>query len=613
MESGDGRTKMSLLPTPGLAAIAQLEAVPRGQMEFNGRTFVVAGTKLYEILLISLGGSGIPIQVSTNVLSGAVALANDGLPASLAANENQLLVTSGGSVYVYYLNTMKDSVTGATITAGTFKQVPASNFTLSSGNAPVVEVEFCDSFFLALIANSQNVQISNVLDGFNWIPGGSIVGGVYTGGVSSQIVVSVYPDNVIGMSVDHRVLWLHGRKKTVGYVSGDPQNIFAVQPGAFIEQGAVATFAISQLDNSIFWVSGDDKGDGMGFRLNGLTPQRITTHAVELAWKSYPKRSDAVSYTYQDNGHSFWVILFQSANNGNGATWVYDIASGLWHERDFLNETSGASLGHPSWNHAYWNGAHIVGDWRSSTLYHMDSTFYDNAGVPITRVRRAPHISTELEMMRYDRFILDVESGVSVTGTAPIILQSPNGSLWRLSTNDSGNLTTTLTVLGGTVSVIKLNDPTKAATWQLAVTNAGVLTTTSIGLDITQPTAILIQSTSKATKWNMGVTLIGLLTTVKTNAALPTLQLNGGVGPYVYLRFSDDAGHTWSNAQSRTMGAPGQFRTRVIWWRLGASRVRTLEVSCSEPVPFRIVDGYINAAPGFQPSERMTKQLQKVA
>jgi hypothetical protein len=600
---------MTLLNTPGLAILAQLDAASRAELEFNGMLYVVGGVNFYQVILVSPPTLTSPAVVSLTALNPGAPMANDGLPASIAANENQLLISSAGNVYIYYLNKINDSVTGLPIAAGTFKQVPASNFTTAGGNAPVKQVAFCDSFFLALIANSQSIQISNVLDGYNWIPGGSIVGGVYTGGVSSQIIVSVYPENVVGMIVDHRNLWLLGRKATVAYSSGDPINIFTVQPGSFVEQGAIATFAMSKLDNSPFWVSGDDKGDGMGFRLNGLTPQRITTHAVELAWKSYPKRSDAVSYAYQDQGHAFWVVLFPSANNGNGATWVYDVATGLWHERDLLSEATGGSLGHPSWNHAYWNGFHVVGDWRSANLYQMSTSFYSNAGVPIIKLRRAPHISTELEMTRFDKFTLDMETGLGpepplqTGGGSPTILtlKDANGILWGVTVTSAGLLQTTSGSLGAAQTIF-LN--VGAATWQLGVTIAGLLTTTVVTFNAANPSTIPMVSPTNA--WNLSVTATGLLQTSQNFSLFAR-------GPLVWLRWSDDAGHTWSNAQSRDAGQAGQWKTRVIWYRLGAARIRTLEVTCSESVPIRIVNGYINAEPGYKPSERLVRQYQKVS
>jgi hypothetical protein len=582
-ESGDGRSKMILLQTPGILSIAQLDGAPRGQLEFNGRLFVIAGTKLYEIVMLSPSSGIIPIIIQANVLG---TVANDGLPASLAANQFQLLMCSAGNVYLLNLAT------------NAFSQVAASNFTLSTGPAPVIQVAFCDSFFLALIKNSQTVQISNVLDGANW-------------NLNGQIVVSVYPENVVGMIVDHRELGLIGRKKSQIYFASGSANVFDAQPGGLIEQGGAATFAINQLDNSVFWLGADEKGSLVGWRLNGYTPVRVSTFATELAWQKYPKSSDAVSYAYQDGGHSFWVILFPSANNGNGATWSYDTASGLWHERDFLNVTSGASMGHPSWNHSFAFGSHIVGDWRSANLYQMSLQFFDNAGVPITRVRRAPHISTELETVRHSRFELDMETGLSAVGTTPVVLASPNGTLWQITITDDGLLHTAAGP-GGVTPVI-LTDATNAATWQVGVNNAGLLTTTSIALDPIQPKVIPFVSPTKATAWNLQVTVGGLLQTVKITTGLPTLSLNGGLGPLVWLRWSDDGGHSWSSPQSRSAGAPGEYKTRVVWRRLGRARVRTYEVSCSEPVPVRFVDAYVNATPGFGPSERLPHTLRKVA
>lgn len=572
------------MPTPGLSSIAVLDGAPRGQLEFNGRLFVIAGTKLYELALLSTGSPGIPIQVQTTVLG---TVANDGLPASLAANQFQLLMCSAGNVYLLNLAT------------NAFSQVPASNFTLSTGPAPVIQVAFCDSFFLALIKNSQTVCISNVLDGANW-------------NLNGQIVVSVYPENVVGMIVDHRELGLIGRKASQIYFASGSNNVFDPQPGGLVQQGGAATFAMNQLDNSVFWLGADEKGNRIAWRLNGYTPVRVSTFATEFAWQKYPTASDAVSYAYQSNGHAFWVILFPSANNGNGATWVYDASIGLWHERDFLNVVTGYSMGHPSWNHSFWNGFHIVGNWRSSNLYQMDDNFFDNAGVPIIRVRRAPHIATELETTKHSRFILDMETVASALGQAPVVLQSPNGSLWQLGVTDTPVLTAT-SVPTGTVQIIKLTDPTKATTWRVGVNNIGQLTTTSIALDLTQPLAFIVLSSSRITAWNMQVNAGGLLQIPTIKVPLPTQQLNGGQGPFVYLRWSDDGGHTWSSAQPRSGGASGQFKTRVVWRRLGRARIRTYEVSCSEPVPIRIIDAYINAQPGYQPAERLPHQIRKVA
>lgn len=573
-----------------------LDGPPRGQFEFNGRLFAVGQANFYEVIP-TFATNGQFISATVNALNGALPLANDFLPASMAANETQLLIASGGSVYIYYLAAMVDSVTGLPVAKGTFQQVAASNFTLSTGNAPVKQVVFCDSFFLALIANSQTIGISNVLDGNNW-------------NLNGQIVVSVYPDNVVGLLVDHREVWVFGRKSAVVYFASGSLSVFDVAPGGFVEQGSGATFATSRLDNSMFWVGGDDRGNAVGWRATGYNASRITTHPVEFAWQKYPKVSDAVSYAYQDSGHTFWVIYFPSANNALGATWVYDTATGLWHERDFLNEITGQSLAHPSWNHAFAFGQHIVGDWNTPNLYWMSLNFLDNDGVPIIRLRTAPHIFTEEERIEHTRFELDMDLGVGATGAANFfVLQDSSGKFWKLTVTDAGLLQTSPTVAVGGNPLI-LTDPTLAATWIVGITTAGLLTTTSTTLNLTKPTSFLMAGPSSA--WSLSVTAIGLFQTTVLAGGIPA-----GANPFIpliFLDWSNDGGKTWSNKQGRSFGALGDTRIpRPVWRRLGQARVRTYRITCSEAVPVRIFDAYVNANPGFQPTERIVHQYRKSA
>jgi hypothetical protein len=50
---------------------------------------------------------------------------------------------------------------------------------------------------------------------------------------------------------------------------------------------------------------------------------------LEYAIQSYGNITDAIGYTYQQDGHPFYVLIFPSAE----ATWVYDVSTQLWHER----------------------------------------------------------------------------------------------------------------------------------------------------------------------------------------------------------------------------------------------------------------------------------------
>lgn len=68
--------------------------------------------------------------------------------------------------------------------------------------------------------------------------------------------------------------------------------------------------------------------------------------------------------------------------------------------------------------------------------------------------------------------------------------------------------------------------------------------------------------------------------------AEPGVGLEDGDVPLVILSWSDDGGHTWSNEHERdaSMGAVGEYLTRVKWRRLGAGRDRVFRVATSEAV-----------------------------
>lgn len=67
-----------------------------------------------------------------------------------------------------------------------------------------------------------------------------------------------------------------------------------------------------------------------------------------------------------------------------------------------------------------------------------------------------------------------------------------------------------------------------------------------------------------------------------------------GSTPIVMLRTSDDGGKTWSSEKTASAGPIGQYSKRVFWTRLGASRMRMFEVTVSDPIPFRLIDAYLN-------------------
>lgn len=237
------------------------------------------------------------------------------------------------------------------------------------------------------------------------------------------------PDKLVSLIVDHRELWLPGEKSTEVYFNaGDPDNPFERINGAYLETGCVAYDSLAKLDNATYWLSADDRGTGMVVRAEGYVPRRVSDHAVEHAIAGYSRIDDAFAYTYQQEGHSFYVLTFPTAD----ATWVYDAASNMWHERGWFDIANNVIRRHRSNCHAVFAGRHVVGDFENGNLYFLDLDYYRDNTDLIKRVRTAPHLSDmDYAWQVYDNLILDMTVGVGNT-------EVPNPQLMLEWSKDGG-------------------------------------------------------------------------------------------------------------------------------------------------------------------------------
>lgn len=361
----EASTLKSYFGTPGLSVFNTFPQSPVRGLLFTGtQLYVVAGGQLY---VYSNAGTA-------PTLIGSVA--NDGKPASLAFNNIQVLIVAGGHAYCYTIST-------ATLTEVT---------SLLAGT-PLM-CDYSDTYFIVCFKNSNKFQMSQVLDGTTW-PG--------------QLVnaVSVFAENITAIKCNHRELWVFGQQRSQPYQDTGSTEVFDPISGAMIELGCVAAFSPARVDNSIFWIGQDERGAAMAWRSNGYTPQRISTHAVELWLTQQANLSSLVSYSYQDRGHIFWVLYVP----GGDVTWVYDVGENMWHKR--ASGTTFPLKPHYSWCHAYAFGMHLVGDWNTGNLYVMSFSNYTDNGKSILRLRRSPTVTNEMNWMYHKQITLDFDTGQS--------------------------------------------------------------------------------------------------------------------------------------------------------------------------------------------------------
>jgi hypothetical protein len=365
IESQGAQTQRSYFGTPGLKVFTTFPDTPvRGQIWIGSRWFVVAGTSLFEVQ-----------EDGTQTNRGNIS--RDDNEVSIVASNTQLLIVSANNAYCF---TLADN--------------SLTNVTDQLAGIPI-QCEFSDGYFIVIFDDSNKFQMSDILDGTTW-PGLQVN------------AVSVFPENIISIIVSHRELWVFGQFHAQPYQNTGTDEIFDVIPGALVDTGAIATFGRNLVDNTIFWISEDQRGAKQAWRANGYTPQRISTHAVEVALSSYKNVPDMVSYSYQEDGHLFWVLYVPDAD----CTWVYDVAENLWHKRAEWHQNTATWGPHRSWNHAYAFGKHYVGDWQTGNLYEMSLDFYDDNGNAIRRLRRSPTLVNEMEFIYHNRLTVDFATGL---------------------------------------------------------------------------------------------------------------------------------------------------------------------------------------------------------
>lgn len=211
------------------------------------------------------------------------------------------------------------------------------------------------------------------------------------------------PDNLVRVTSFNSALWLWGTTSyEVYYNSGNADFPFEQISGAVnTSRGLLAKMCVSQEDNSMFFI-GDDR---VAYRVQGYTPQRVSTHAVESEWEGYDTVSDAFGFIYTQAGHKFWIVTFPT----EGKTWVMDIATGMWHQRkSYLLDRLRIN------GYAKFAGKHLVFDYSNGKIYEWDLDVYAEAGNTIERIAEGSVVWKEGDRLIYDMVHLDLDAGVGL-------------------------------------------------------------------------------------------------------------------------------------------------------------------------------------------------------
>ena len=231
------------------------------------------------------------------------------------------------------------------------------------------------------------------------------------------------PDQLVALIVDHREVYLLGESSSEVWVdAGLFPFPFQRIPGTSTQHGIAAQNSVSRVGNSFAYVSRNLRGQGQIMQMNGYIPQRISTHAVENTLVNQ-YINDAIAWTYQLEGHEVYVVSFPTIN----ITWAFDATTGLWYKWLYCT-TANQYQRHRGNCSCVFQGMVLVGDYANGKIYELDSTNYTDDGNNIRRLRRAPHLVSDLQRQYFEELQIQFQPGVGTTGLSKnqnIFLQSP--------------------------------------------------------------------------------------------------------------------------------------------------------------------------------------------
>lgn len=368
-ERPGGRSPTMLRGVPGMRTfcITGSGKPIRGARNVEGLLLVVAGTTLYRVSTL-----GAATSIGTIPGVGRVSMSHNQI-----AGGNEVAIANGQSGYVY--NTV----------TGTLAQITDEGF------PGAISFDFIDGYITGIEPARRFAFHSNLAAATDY-------------NTLDRYEAEGSPDKLVGQIVDHREWWLFSERTIEPFINtGTATNTFQRASNTMIEVGCASGASIVQMDSSVFWVG----NDGIVYRANGYTPQRISTSALEQAL-SRCNLAQCFAFTFEDRGHKIYYLTCP-----DGQTWGYDAATGEWHRRQ--------SEGLTRWRIntlTKWNGVWIAGDYTNGKLYELNWDIQDEDHAVLERRRITGVLSDNQNRVTVDGVALVFDTG---TNAFPRLLLPP--------------------------------------------------------------------------------------------------------------------------------------------------------------------------------------------
>jgi hypothetical protein len=353
----EGKSPVCVQGSAGIRSFVSLSTSPqRAAVVFRNQLHCLAGNSFY--------------RVNSTGAASLIGTTSGGLSADIAQNGQQVAILVEPNLWVY--------------DGSSFAQVTDADFTSRGARKMAV----LDNYGGFIEPSSGRWFICDLLD-FT----------VYA--ALDFATAEGAPDNLVSIESNQRQFILFGETSIELWDNiGGADFPFERVPNGYVESGCAGKDATCAADNTVFWLD----TDRIFRRLEGPTPRRVSKDGCEQQWQDYARVSDARVMSYVHDGHTFIVVRFPSA----GATWVYDINTDEWHERE--------SYGYDHWRASWVVKCYdktLVGDTQSGNIGEIHSRTYSEWGDVLYREATTGAVA-DGNWIHHDRLDLDVDVGLGI-------------------------------------------------------------------------------------------------------------------------------------------------------------------------------------------------------
>ena len=371
----------------GCAGISQIQTtgevnqVNRGMHVKAGKPYFLNGT---DLVRVDRSVDEFGEETFTNVVLGTIP---GDERVSMADNGTELMVlVPGGDGYII------DETSGTP-----FVQITDPGFT-ASGNPQIVA--FIDSYFVCSTDSKRFIR-SDSNQGTVW-------------NALNFFTAESDPDDIVGLQVYNNKLFVLGSEVTEEF--NNNAGIFQ-RTGFFIGKGLFAPFSAIATNNSFMWIGGGTNESPAIWTLNGNTPVKVSTTAIDSALQDFSLEQiqQSFAYSYAQNGHYFVGFSLPTR------TFEINTITGKWNERTSQIINSKGLTETIRWRVNSLGAAYnriLVGDSQDGRIGSVEVDTYTEYGSEIIRVMSTQVISDQGRAIVIPELEATFEAGVGDAETA---------------------------------------------------------------------------------------------------------------------------------------------------------------------------------------------------